>query len=252
MSQLEYKKCKKKSGGEDENNGWIMSYGDMMSLLLTFFIVIVSFSSIELVKFRKFLSSLQGSAGVLGEQDGSSIVQKANTRPDLANVDQDMLMQILEKIEGDKDSMVSEGAISFEMMTDGLRIKIASPILFGPGQSMLKMTANPILDRIALLIKMTEAYVRIEGYTDNTPIHTFQFPSNWELSAARAISVLKYFVYRCQINPYKIEAVGRGEINPIAPNDTPENRKKNRRVEIMLKWQFKTGKELLEERHQVN
>jgi chemotaxis protein MotB len=91
--------------------------------------------------------------------------------------------------------------------------------------------------------------VRIEGHTDNTPVSTPQYPSNWELSTARAMTVLRYFVAKDYVIPRKIEAVGKGPYFPIASNDTPEGRAANRRVEIYLSYIIQSGRELLFERH---
>ena len=246
MSQPSNKRGKKKD--DVKTDAWLASYGDLMTLLCTFFILLLSFSNIEVAKFKRFMSSLQGSSGVLGEQDGSSIVQKEMSKPDLAEINQDVLKQFIEGLENENEALMEDGGVTFEQTDDGLIIRIGSPLLFESGGDILKIDSYPILKKIADLINIVKCNVRVVGHTDNRPIHSVRFPSNWDLSAARAMVVLKYFVNTCYVNPRIIEAVGKGQYDPIASNDILEERRRNRRVEILLSFQYKTGEELLKER----
>jgi len=251
-------KCSGKSArkGEEceEIASWIVSYGDLMTLLLTFFILIVSFSTMELIKFRKFMGAMRGASGVLMEQEGNSVVPRNLSKNAQQALRQDVLMENVNKVLADLSDEAEKhkgngNGITIEKSKEGIRIRISSPILFNSGQAVLKRSAYRLFDLIALIIKRSNCSVIIEGHTDNVPIHTAQFPSNWELSTTRALSVLKYFVNVHDVDPHKLVAIGRGQYKPIAPNDTPENRSRNRRVEIYLNWEDKTGKELLEERN---
>lgn len=116
---------------------------------------------------------------------------------------------------------------------------LPSQVLFDLGRAEIKPEAIPYLEEAIQEIKsvmsdLPNSQIRIEGYTDNLPIHNWQFQSNWELSAARAISVVRYLIEVHSFPPEKLQAMGYGEYNPVAPNDTPENRQKNRRVEIKI------------------
>jgi chemotaxis protein MotB len=106
--------------------------------------------------------------------------------------------------------------------------------LFDSGKADLKSEAIRLLDKIAPVLKQSQRPIRVEGHTDNVPIHTKEFPSNWELSTARAVNVLRYLVEKHEIPPQIISAAGYGEYHPIVPNDTAQNRSRNRRVEIII------------------
>ena len=239
----------------EEIASWIVSYGDLMTLLLTFFILITSFSTMELIKFRKFMGAMRGATGALLEQNGSSVVPTHVTPFGSPVMVHDVMMtsDAFNKliIEADKHNGSGNG-IAIERLKDGIRFRISSPFLFESGQAILKPRAFHLLDLMAFIIKRTSCSVIIEGHTDDVPIHTVRFPSNWELSTVRALSVLKYFANVCDVDPRKLVAIGRGEYKPIAPNDTAAHRRQNRRVEIYLNWEDKSGKELLEERNNKN
>lgn len=250
MKNVKMKK-KEEEGGADS---WITSYGDLMTLLLTFFILIVSFSNTELIKFRQAMGALQGSTGSLTDAPGSSIIAKSVSRPDLSvtvNVT-NAINDLIDQVEKDFETEMKNEEISIEKVQDGVIIRMGSNLLFESGNAQLKWEAYNLLEQIGKLILAYNYYVVVEGHTDNIPIHTSQFPSNWDLSTIRALNVLKFFTNNIGVNPTTILAMGRGEYKPIAPNDSPENRSKNRRVEIYLNYMYLSGKELLESRNYSN
>jgi chemotaxis protein MotB len=116
----------------------------------------------------------------------------------------------------------------------GARIRFEDAVLFDFGRAEINPAGLMFLDQIAAVIHSIPCPIRIEGHTDNVPIHTKLFPSNWELSAARAVNVVKYFVDSCSIAPQRLSAVGYGASKPLFPNDSADYRTKNRRVEIVL------------------
>ncbi|RMG63739.1 MAG: flagellar motor protein MotB [Calditrichaeota bacterium] len=223
------KKVEESKGGAPE---WMVTFGDLMSLLLTFFVLLVSFSSIQQVKFQKALGSLHGALGLLPYQE-SVVFQNEPLIPQLSDYQNKRLRTLAMELK----RMVREGGlekqISTEMMDDGILVRIDSPVLFALGDDRLKPNALPILKKIAESNADLSTMLRIEGHTDDLPIHTNRFPSNWELSTARALSVLRYFVEQ-GISPDRLAAVGYGEYHPLVPNTSPENRAKNRRVEIYI------------------
>ncbi|MEM9398605.1 MAG: OmpA family protein [Verrucomicrobiota bacterium] len=120
-------------------------------------------------------------------------------------------------------------------LKDKLTVNVASKILFNSGSSTLRKEGKDVLDKVALaLAGEDDQIISVEGHTDNVPINTFRFPSNWDLSAARAIAAVRYLSEVCGIPSEKLTAVGYGEQRPIAPNDSKENKAKNRRIEIVL------------------
>ncbi len=240
---------------KDEDEGgadsWLTSFGDLMTLLLTFFILIVSFSNTELIKFRQAMGALQGSTGSLMNPGGSSIIAKSIPPPDQPiNVNMtNSINDMIEEVEKDYEPELENEVISVEKVQDGVLIRLGSSLLFESGSAQLKWEAYKLLEQIGKLILTYNYYVVVEGHTDNIPIHTAQFPSNWDLSSDRALNVLKFFTNNIGVNPTTVLTIGRGEYKPIAPNDSPENRSKNRRVEIYLNYMYLTGKELLESRN---
>jgi len=226
--------ARKKS--EDVEEGaplWIVTYGDMMSLLLTFFILIVSFSSIQETKYEKAIGSLKAALGVLPKQSGA-----IHRRQMFGKGGQEELDEMIENVQEMKTAVAEkglQGQIKVTLTEKGAHIVIADPLLFDLGKAELKPQAKTALDIVAQLISGSpNTEILVEGHTDNWPIATAEFPSNWELSTARALAVVKYFALRKGFEPARFAATGYGEYRPIKPNDSVENRTKNRRVEIFV------------------
>jgi chemotaxis protein MotB len=115
-----------------------------------------------------------------------------------------------------------------------IRIMLSSPILFDSGRSELKTSSYPIMHEVAALIKDIPNRIVIEGHTDNQPVNTSEFKSNWELSAARAFSVVRYFIEKEKLDPERLAGLGYGEYRPLLANDSEDNRSRNRRVEVNI------------------
>jgi len=233
MSRKQRKR--KNSGGEDGAPGWMTTYGDLMSLLLAFFILIVSFSSIQESEFKKAMGSLQKALGLLR----ANVAVISPTIPDIyvpprAKV-QDVINKILRSMEQVPDIKQN---ISVEASDEGVRVRISNPLLFDVGKANIKQGIYPVLDQVATLLDTSNFQIVIEGHTDNIPIHNEQFGSNWELSAARSVAVVEYFV-RLGLDPGRFTAVAYGEYRPLDTNKTEEGRAKNRRVEIFIPYNQK-------------
>lgn len=221
---------------EGGSGDWALSYGDMMTLLLTFFILIVSFSTTELIKFRQAMGSLKGSMGVLMEDEGNSVIRN-DLAASMSIMDSEAMMRMLQEIEDQVFEMEAQNVMGIEISEDGVNFRLENEILFEVGSATLKPGIDRILGRIGRIIKLFSCSVRVEGHTDDLPIHTVLYPSNWELSSARAVSVIRYFVNEMRVDPNRFIAVGCGEHRPLLPNVGEANRKKNRRVEIFLNWE---------------
>ncbi|MDK2902720.1 MAG: chemotaxis protein MotB [Clostridiales bacterium] len=234
----------RKRGNDEENKSpsWLTTYGDMMSLLLIFFIFLFSFSNIDAQKFKAMVASLQASLGVLdgGRSMSSAPATGGDEGQDLAqrtNEPQDEFEALYEDIQMyiQQNNISATVAITENKMEILLRFK--DNVLFESGKADIIPSALPVLNNIAGVLKTYQKQiggVRIEGHTDNVPIHTVMFPSNWELSTARAVTVLRYFVEQQHLPPEMLSAVGYGEYHPVATNDTIEGRAKNRRVDIVI------------------
>ena len=215
-------------------DGWVMTYGDMMSLLLTFFVLIVSFSSMQETKFEQAAASLADAFGVLSNPES---VIELNTPIIPNHVPTDEEAEALYEVRSVEKMILDEGLdkqISVEVLDDGILFRLDAPFMFASGGAKLKESAFKILDRLGKFFRKFPYEVRIEGHTDTQPINSSRFPSNWDLSAARAVTVARYF-QGSGIPPQRISAIGRGEFHPIADNATAAGRSRNRRVEIFLK-----------------
>jgi chemotaxis protein MotB len=218
------------------------TFSDMVTLLLAFFVMLLSFSSIQESKFQDAVYSLMGAFGVLSTppsviQQPDVVVPRADT-----NEWQQMLYQI-QQIRGilAEEDLVDE--VKLSMQKDGISIEISTPFLFQPAKAELRARSKPILDHLAAALGRLQSEIRVEGHTDNVPINSDTFPSNWELSTARALSIVKYF-QAAGIAPKRLAAVGYGEFRPVASNATPEGRKANRRVEILVRRESEVASSL--------
>lgn len=230
------KKEEKQKRGSPE---YMLTYGDMMTLLLCFFVMLLSMSTIDPAKFMVAASSFQNAfSGVL--KDFPTIpIHKEILTPRLGGDEQNKRMAIQaarEIMEAIKKEKLDE-AIKVEVTEKGIAIKVSDPILFNVGKADIKPHFAGMLSEIFRIIdKVPDNEIRVEGHTDNTPIHTREFPSNWELSTARAVNVIKFLHTKGGIHPSRLSAVGYGEYRPVSPNTTLENKQKNRRIEIYVEY----------------
>jgi len=218
--------------------GWLATFGDLMSLLLTFFILLLSFSSVQESKFKEAVGSLQGALGVLESNQTIPIHKELLMALPSFQDDSDFQEEVDQLAQQLQQAMLEMGIdedVVIENMGEAVRIRISNPLFFDLGKADLKPLAKNILNKIIMIIKGKVYDIKIEGHTDDLPIKTAQFPSNWELSAIRAINVLKYFQEAGKINPNELSAVGHGEYSPLVPNVSLKNRQQNRRVEIYIK-----------------
>lgn len=207
---------------------WMIIYGDMMTLLLVFFVLFYSYSTISTTKFKKALESLQKSLRILPEQEGVML----EPTPQESEVKQ--MEKILEEMKGFVEEKGLKGSIRMQYDERRLKITMENPALFDLGMAGLKPTAVPILDKVADIIKKTSTKIIVEGHTCDLPIHTERFPSNWELSTARATQVVRYFIKKCGLPAERLSASGYGEYQPVSPNDSEAHRSLNRRIEVIL------------------
>lgn len=211
--------------GESKDPVWLTTFADSMSLLLTFFVLLFSSITLEETKIRAMLGSLKGSLGIM-EKAKDSVVSPPSV---LVSPRESMVTELGEFI----SSQGLDSYVEVETLLEGIRINMRSPVLFDLGRAELKREIMPLLDKIAALLKNVPNEMDIEGHTDNLPIQTSRFPSNWELSTARAISVAKYLI-ELGILPFRIGVAGYADSRPLYPNDTPQHRALNRRVEVLI------------------
>lgn len=231
---------------------YMLTFGDMVTLLLCFFVATLSMANLEEKGGMKMtLSAFRGGLGMM--ESGPSLTEeklatlgmemdKLSPRKGVPGLITgrdaergwrrhpfgDKIDQIL------KEDLTTKGSFKARYDGRGIIIQLSSQILFDSGSTVIKPTSKPILDRVAKLITALPNQIRIEGHTDNTPIEGREFPSNWELSVARAVNILHYLEEVHQIAPQRLSAVGYGSSRPISSNNTPEGRALNRRVDVVI------------------
>jgi chemotaxis protein MotB len=143
-------------------------------------------------------------------------------------------MQVYKKLSEAIKAIDATGRVKVAQGERGVTISITDTMLFKPGEAMVLSESRETLMRVASVLTDFPHQIRIEGHTDNVPIHTKEFPTNWELSAARALNITRFLTEGGYLPADRLAASGYGEFHPIAPNDTPEGRSQNRRVELVI------------------
>ncbi|MFO7831281.1 MAG: flagellar motor protein MotB [Desulfuromonadaceae bacterium] len=222
------KKKKKQKAGAPE---WMVTYSDMVTLLLTFFVLLLSMASMDEIKFNKAAGSLRGAFGVFGGQDQQQVSQP--TIVEIAPIQDDLVQRTYTRIMSQMNRLRLDESIELVKDRGAVILRINDAILFDAGSDQLKEASHSVLRKVAGLIEPLPLQARIEGHTDNVPFARSEM-SNWELSVMRSIAVLRFFQENELLPLDRMSAVGYGDQHPIAPNDTEENRAKNRRVEFVL------------------
>ncbi|PIE71458.1 MAG: hypothetical protein CSA22_02835 [Deltaproteobacteria bacterium] len=229
----------------EAQTAWIVTYSDLVTLLLVFFVFLYSMSSLSLEKFKIAIASIRVSLSESSPSVGLTQLLQTPKAVDNAISIEDIagLRSTDERIISDVKKFITDRKIGdyivLQMMDNKITIRVQGKILFRSGTADLSDRARPVLNDIARIIRSYPQYhVNIKGHTDNVPISTSQFPSNWELSAVRATGVLKFMIQK-GISPYRLTATGYADMLPIIPNDTPVHRAINRRVEFVLEKEKK-------------
>lgn len=221
---------------------WSITFADMMSLLLVFFIMLVSYSSMDLVKYRAMVTSMKQGFGVRHEaamavpsagDAGSGEAGSGQAGPGQAAEERDS-REVVESLEAMARASGPGGPIELYHTPDGVRLRVEGRILFPFGRSDLKPDAEALILRLAPLFARYPYRIWIEGHTDDVPIQNEVYPSNWELSAARAGSVVRGLIHSGGVPAGRLVAVGYAETRPVASNADEAGRARNRRVEFLL------------------
>ncbi|WP_024614870.1 OmpA family protein [Clostridium sp. Ade.TY] len=217
---------KKRKPDDINTNGWMDTYADTITLLLTFFILLYSFSTTDNKKLRLIASAFQN------EMLGKPSNKIPEVKPGVGiKTDYDNLVdKVTEVIK--KNNLAD--IIKVRKEDAGVVLQLSDSILFDTGQAELKNNSTKILDVISTIIPEINNEISVQGHTDNVPIHNSKYKSNWELSTARAVTVLQYFIEVKKIDPKRFSANGYGEYRPLVSNNNEENRAINRRVDILI------------------
>ncbi|MCA9726679.1 MAG: flagellar motor protein MotB [Candidatus Eisenbacteria bacterium] len=222
---------------------WAVTYGDLMSLLLVFFVLIASYSTLDVVKYRDLVGSVQTA---LGTRDRTLDNPQLDSSP-TAGIASAAEERERRWVEREVEATVREigGPLQMIHSREGLRIRIDGQVLFETGKSEIRPEAMPLLQRLAPPLRRYPYRVLVEGHTDDVPIQTALFPSNWELSAARAASVVRYLISQGEVRPDHLTALGYADTRPVAPNVDETTRARNRRVEFLLSLPQQNGPDLV-------
>jgi chemotaxis protein MotB len=231
--------------GETENHErWLVSYADFMTLLFAFFVVMYAVSSVNEGKYKVVSNSLVNAFGKPGkiEIDREPIffprpqllqLPRPRSNDTLLRKEREQMTGIARDILKVLAPLVSQGKVRVTETNRGVSIEISDSILFAPADAGIGVESSEVLKAIALVLVNDNHSIQVEGHTDNVPISKPQFPSNWELSAVRASSVVRLFI-EGGIAENRLVAVGHGSNQPVASNATPEGRMRNRRVQVMI------------------
>lgn len=231
--------AKKKKHEEEEGGSerWLLTYADLITLLLGLFVILYAMSIEDKAKyegFRDALSKMFGGKSVMTGQ--KSIIKIPNTSRD-SQAPGKTRKRSHSKLMSDLNTLLAKEIdtkkVALKENPEGVSINLLELLLFDTGKADIKPQAYETLNKISTFIIEMPNQIRVEGHTDNVPISTPQFPSNWHLSIARAMNT-GYYILQKGLVPNRLSIAGYGEYKPVAENDTPEHRTENRRVEIVI------------------
>jgi chemotaxis protein MotB len=235
--------------GNISRDRWMVSYADFITLLFAFFVVMYAFAKADQKKQMQVSEAIDSGFSSLGvfhdatskPPEGAAAAQTATPLNIVMGENvmspsrvKDDLEHVRRELEQKLSNQVSTHTISIQMGRDGLVISLREAGFFSSGSATPKPESLPSLRQIAASLGHTPYDLRIEGHTDNIPIHTNEFDSNWELSSARATRIARFFIDLKAISPERISAAGYAEFHPVAGNDTAAGRAENRRVDLVV------------------
>jgi len=239
---MQNRRARRKFDDEPENHErWLISYADFITLLFAFFVVMYAISSVNIGKYKVFSDALGDAFG------GAGAARPINTQVPNLPIPNPGLRRHTELLRKEKEHMtklaqdllstlaplVKEGKVRVTQNSRGVSVEINASVLFDPGEARLTAQSSEALRAVADLLKSDTHDVQVEGHTDNQPIKNTLYPSNWELSAVRASSVVRLFI-AAGVAPTRLTAVGHGANIPVASNDDAEGRARNRRVAVTI------------------
>lgn len=253
---------RKKKASSSEGGGWLVTFSDLMTLLLAFFVLLFSMSSINETKYEALINSIQNAlTGTNGPTIFNQFIDQSedsaaigdldiNTETDKTKQEQPT-MEELKDVVG--DYLSGEGLdseVSIHIIEEGVLLDVKENIFFDLGKSEIKPESIETLARLGNLFSEFNDSIRVIGHTDNIPINTGQYPSNWELGASRACAIVRYYV-RQGFDAGRFVCTSYGDTKPIATNDTEEGRLQNRRVNFLIEAEPMEIKKLAEKVNEI-
>ena len=254
---------RKRRSAHSNHERWLVSYADFITLLFAFFVVLYASSQVDKKKVGKLAFAIQAAFQEMGVFQGSTTAvpidvadpMSFNSSPTIQNMERTAslgwiashpdasldpglevgdLAQLQAELEAALASEIKRKEIAMHREPDGLVISLREAGFFESGSAQMKSTSQAAFDRIASMLRYRDYRLRVEGHTDNAPIHNSQFPSNWELSTSRATEIVRLLIVREGFGPARLSAAGYAEYYPVATNLTTEGRAMNRRVDIVI------------------
>lgn len=217
---------------------WLLPYADMLTLLVGFLVVSLAWWMGPVKREDAAMHPAAHNPAAIAEAAAHQKDEKANADGDSIGPSTDAIAKAEHKAEEINAQLESQFAdtpgVTVQQNAKGWLVSFRDAVLFAPGEANLTTGANKTLDDLAAILMQTPYDIRVEGHTDDTPINTARYPSNWELSTARATTIVKHFVTRYKIAPERLSAMGYGEYRPVAQNSTLRGKQKNRRVDIVI------------------
>jgi len=255
-------KNEEEAGGTPE---WLLTYSDMVTLVLTFFVMLFSMATIDKQKFEDVATSFRSafltisSGEIFNSNRGKDLIAileqnnavdeeelEVNNKREMGGVTEEEIVEAVQALRAQKlenvKKQVEEAIIKLDLgehvriieEKHAVTLRLDSIILFDLGSAVIKDSGIEILEKLGNMLKELDNDITIQGHTDNLPINTRDYPTNWELSTRRATNVVRFLIERCHLDPSRLTAAGNGEYRPVMPNDSEENRQKNRRIDIII------------------
>jgi chemotaxis protein MotB len=240
----------------ENHERWLVSYADFITLLFAFFVVMFASSQADKNKAQQFSAGLNealegsGPAGIVAKvaavlggtvddvgQGNAMMKGPGGAKRATKNSPPEEVLELIPSLERLGDELrneIAQGKLELSLEPRGLVVSLRQAAFFPSGEDVIDPATYPILEKIAATLNSRGNRIRMEGHTDAVPIRTARFPSNWELSSARAIAMLRMLTDRFQVDPMRLSVTGYAETLPVAPNDTAEGRARNRRVDIVI------------------
>jgi len=239
---------KRRKAKNEEVPEWMVTFADMMTLLLTFFVLILSFSTTDVERYKSIAEAMQSSFGLQelnplsiipadNPPKNENIIEPLKPQPSTEAEDaeiENQLESIGNRLETNFTDEIEKGVIIVERDEDHIIIRFPDESAFTSGSDYLEPAVVPVLQKVGQLISEYDMFTIVGGHTDDQPINTDRFRSNWDLSAARAVSVAHELTWLTDLEEEFLYVVGNADARPLVPNTSQENRIKNRRVEILL------------------
>ena len=233
MRGVQKKRKRRLLGHRTDADGWQIVYTGFVLILLCFFVMLTSFASFQESKISQFVRSFSNAVTVF--TDGKAL-EKGKTigDNDSANLNkEDQLAKLFERV-NHLGKMNGLDQLNLRRTPKGVVMTLSEKMLFSSGSATLSKASYAMMAKIGEIVKAVNVPIEIEGHTDDKPIRTRAFPSNWELSTDRAVNVLRFFTEQQQVGHQLVSAVGMSQYHPLVPNTSDENRNRNRRVEIIF------------------